>query len=342
MRFFNQRIGLEVTWYDKKSTGLIYPITLPQTTGYGSFYTNLGEIRNTGWEIALDVTPVRSKDLQWNVRGIFTKNTNTVEKLIEGLTRSQLGGFNWIEAGKPYGFLRGSYSARSDDGQLLIHPISGMPLSDPTDGMVGDPNADFKMGVTNTLTYKGFTLNVLVDATVGGDFYSETINGMLGRGVTRDTENREKNAVITGIYANPNTVTGADGLQHYVPMLIGGKTVPNQTRVTTNDLFFTAGTGQSFATNGAFEYSVFDGTVYRLREISLGYTLPQSLVSKLKLTNVTLSVNGRNLWYVAPNVPKYTNFDPDMNSVVGGGTQGVETGGAPSSKRFGINLNVTF
>ena len=342
LRFLNQRVGLEVTWYDKRSTDLIYAISLPQTTGYSNFYTNLGEIRNTGWEVALDVSPVVTKNFRWDIRGIYTKNKNTVEKLIEGLTRSQLGGYNWIEAGMPYGYLRGSHSARSDDGQLLISATSGMPYLDPNDGMVGDPNAKFKMGVTNMFSYKGFTLNVLFDMTKGGNFYSETISSMLGRGVTKDTENREKNAVITGIYGDPTPVVGADGLNHYVPLLVNGKEVPNQTRVTTNDLFFTAGTGASFATNGAFEYSVFDGTVYRLREISLSYNLPATWVTPLKLSGITVSVNGRNLWYLAPNVPKYTHFDPDINSVVGSGTQGVETGGAPSTKRYGVNLNVTF
>lgn len=342
MRFFKQRLGLEVTWYDKRSTGLIYAIDLPQTAGFSSYFTNLGEIRNTGVEVSLDVRPIMSRNFQWNVRGIFTKNRNTVEKLVAGLTRAQLGGFNWIEAGFPYGYLRGSYSARSADGQLLINSVSGMPFLDPNPGMVGDPNADFKLGVTNNLSYKGVQLNVLWDMTKGGDFYSETISGMLGRGVTRDVEDREKNRVITGIYGNPTPVTGADGLNRYVPMLVGGKTVPNQTRVTTNDLFFTAGTGASFATNGAFEYAVFDGTVYRLREVSLGYSLPAKWVRSLKLSNVTMSLSGRNLWFLAPNVPKYTNFDPDINSVIGAGTQGVETGGAPSTKRYGINLNVTF
>ncbi|MCW3073319.1 MAG: TonB-dependent receptor plug [Flaviaesturariibacter sp.] len=342
IRLFKQRLGLEVTWYDKRSTGLIYPIGLPQTAGYSSFNTNLGEIRNTGWELGLDLKPVRLKNFQWDIRGIYTKNTNTVEKLVPGLLRDQLGGFNWIEAGYPYGYLRGSYSARSEDGQLLINPNSGMPFLDPNQGMVGDPNADFKVGLTNTLSYKGIQLSVLVDATVGGDFYSETISSMLGRGVTKDTEDREKNRVISGIYGNPTPVLGADGLNHYTPLLVGGKPVRNQTRVTTNDLFFTQGTGASFATNGAFEYAVFDGTVYRLREISLGYSLPSQWISKLKLSNVTLSLSGRNLWFLAPNVPKHTNFDPDINSVVGSGTQGVETGGAPSTKRYGINLNVTF
>lgn len=342
MRFLKGRLGLELTWYDKRSTDLIYSIGLPQTTGYSSFFTNLGEIRNTGWEAALDIKPVILKNFQWDVRAIFTRNINTVERLIPGLTRDIIGGFNYIEAGFPYGYLRGSFSARTDDGQLLINPSSGMPFLDPNPGMVGNPNADYKIGITNNFNFKGIELSILWDMTKGGDFYSETISSMLGRGVTKDTEDREKSRVITGVYGNATPVPGPNGLNRYTPMLVGGKTVPNQTRVTTNDLYFTQGTGASFATNGAFEYAVFDGTVYRLREITLGYSLPKKWVSKLKLSNVTLSLSGRNLWYLAPNVPKYTNFDPDINSVVGAGTQGVETGGAPSTKRYGLNLNVTF
>ena len=342
MRLFKRRIGFEVTYYNKKSTDLIYPISLPVTTGYTSFYTNLGQIRNKGWEAALDVRPIAGKNFQWDVRAIFTKNENTVEELVEGITRAIVGGFNYVEAGFPYGYLRGGHSARTEDGTLLINPTSGMPFLDPNDDMVGDPNADFKLGITNTLSYKGFQLNVLWDWTQGGDFYSETISSMLGRGVTLDTKDRETSRVIEGVYGNPTPVLGADGRNHYTPLLVGGKPVANQTRVTTNDLFFTQGTGASFATNGAFEYAVFDGTVYRLRELVLSYTFPSSITSKLKLTGATFSVSGRNLWYLAPNVPKYTNFDPDINSVVSGNTQGVETGGAPSTRRLGVNLNITF
>jgi TonB-linked SusC/RagA family outer membrane protein len=341
MRFFKQRVGFELTWYNKRSTDLIYAIGLPQTTGYSSFFTNLGEIRNTGWEVALDLKPVITKDFEWNIRTIFTRNVNTVEKLVDGLTRDQLN-VGWIEPGMPYGYLRGSFSARDADGNLLINTVSGMPMVDPNAGMVGDPNADYKMGITNTLSYKGFQLNILFDVTKGGDMYSETISGMLGRGVTKDTEDREKNRVITGVYSNATPVTGADGQLHYTPLLVGGKPVQNQTRVTTNDLFFTAGTGASFATNGAFEYAVYDATIYRLREIGLSYSLPTSILHKIKLTNVTISLTGRNLWWMAPNIPKYTNFDPDVNSVVGAGAQGYESGTAPSTKRFGVNLNITF
>jgi hypothetical protein len=174
----------------------------------------------------------------------------------------------------PYGYLRGTFSARSDDGQLLINSaLRYALLNDPNDGIVGDPTPDYKLGLTNTFNYKGIQLSVLFDVTKGGKFYSETINGMLGRGVTMDTYDREASRVIQGIYASPNQVIGADGKAHYVPLVSGGKTIPNQTRVTTNDLFFTQGVGASFATNGSFEYSVFDGTVYRLREVLIGLQL---------------------------------------------------------------------
>jgi TonB-linked SusC/RagA family outer membrane protein len=342
MRFFKQRAGFELTWYDKRSTDLIYAIGLPTSTGFTSFYTNLGEIRNTGWEASLDLRPISGREFRWDIRAIFTKNVNTVEELVPGLTRDIIGGFNYIEAGYPYGYLRGSRSARTEDGQLLINQTSGMPMLDPNEEMVGDPNADFKLGITNTLSFKGFQLSALWDMTKGGDFYSETISSMLGRGVTRDTEDREKSRVIEGVYSVTSPVPGPDGKNRYVPLLVGGKPVPNQTKVTTNDLFFTQGTGASFATNGAFEYAVFDGTVYRLRELSLSYSLSPSILSRLKVSAITVSLTGRNLWYLAPNLPKFTNFDPDINSVVSGNTQGVETGGAPSTRRFGVNLNVTF
>ncbi|HEY5968938.1 MAG TPA: SusC/RagA family TonB-linked outer membrane protein [Chitinophagaceae bacterium] len=342
MRFFKRRIGFELTYYNKKSTDLIYPISLPVTTGYTQFYTNLGQIRNEGWEAALDVRAVAGKDFTWDLRAIFTNNENTVEALVPGIQRAIVGGFNYIEPGFPYGYLRGSHSARTEDGTLLINQTSGMPMLDPNDDMVGDPNADFKLGLTNTLSYKGFQLSVLVDWTQGGDFYSETISSMLGRGVTKDTEDRETSRIIEGVYSTTSPSLGADGRNHYTPLLVGGKPVQNQTRVTTNDLFFTQGTGASFATNGAFEYAVFDGTVYRLREVVLAYSIPSNIVNKLKLTAATFSVSGRNLWFLAPNVPKYTHFDPDINSVVSGNAQGVETGGAPSTRRVGVNLNITF
>ena len=335
LSLFKRRVNLDFTYYRKISTGLIFAIDVPVTTGYTSFYTNIGEISNKGVEIGLTLRPVVTKNFTWEVRGAFTKNKNIVEQLYPGLQRSLLGYISYLEAGFPYGYLRGTAAARTADGQILIDQATGWPIEDQTPRMIGDPNPDWKLGVTNTLTFKGFTISALWDMTKGGDFFSETITSELGRGVTRDTEDREKSRVISGVYADPNNI--------YTPILVSGKTVPNQTRISTNDLFFSTSTiAASFAVNGHDEFNVFDGTVYRLRELTLGYELPKSFVSKLKLSAISLSLSGRNLWYLAPNVPKYTNFDPESNSLGSGTLQGVELSAAPTTRRYGLNLNVTF
>jgi TonB-linked SusC/RagA family outer membrane protein len=335
LSLFKRRVGIDFTWYDKRSTDLIYPIGVPVTTGYQSFFTNIGEISNVGIEAGLTVRPIVGKNLTWEVKGVFTKNKNIVEKLVDGLIRDNLGSIAYIEAGFPYGYLRGTDVARAPDGQILIDAATGWPIEDQEQRMIGDPNPDWKMGITNNISYKGISLSVVWDMTKGGDFYSETVTSLLGRGVTRDTKDRETNRVVAGVYADPNNI--------YTPLLVGGKQVPNQTRISTNDLFFsTSSIAGSFAINGHDKYNTFDGTVYRLREITLGYELPRSFVKKLKLSAVSLSVSGRNLWYLAPNVPKYTNYDPEVNSLGSGNLQGIELSAAPTTKRFGVNLNVTF
>lgn len=341
-QFFNHRVNAEITWYNKKTTDLIYAVDVPTTTGYSSFYTNIGQIRNKGWEIGLGVKPVVTKTFEWEIRGAYTKNNNTVEKLVDGLDRIFIGGLNYLEVGKPFGYLRGTVAARYD-GQLLIDPTTGWPLVDPNETYLGNPNPKYKLGITNNLSYKGFSLSALVDITVGGDFYSESITDLLGRGVTMDTKDREVNRVVNGIYANSTQVADANGLPRYTPLLVGGKTVANQTRITTNDLYFYPGGGNTaFAINSADEFQVFDGTVYRLRELTLGYEIPESVVKKLKLTAINISFSGRNLWYIAPNTPKYIHFDPELSSTGTSSVQGVDVSAAPSTKRYGVNLNITF
>ncbi len=333
---FKNRLEVDFTWYDKKSTNLIYDIDVPVSTGYTSFFTNIGEISNKGVELGVTVRPIKSKNFNWEIRGAFTKNKNIVERLVEGLERAPLGSIAYLEPGFPYGYLRGTAVARdSATGQMLIDQATGWPVEDQVQRMIGDPNPDWKLGITNNLSFKGFSLSAVWDMTKGGDFFTETVTSLLGRGVTKDTEDRETNRVINGVYADPNNI--------YAPLLVGGKPVQNQTRISTNDLFFsTSSIAASFAINGHDEFQVYDGTVYRLRELTLGYELPKSIVSKLKLTAISLAVSGRNLWYNAPNVPKYTNFDPETNSLGAGNLQGIEFSAAPTTKRFGLNLNVTF
>jgi TonB-linked SusC/RagA family outer membrane protein len=340
LSFARRLVELDVTVYRRKSTNQIAAIAVPASSGYNFRVLNFGEILNKGIEIDLAVRPVRTKAFNWEVRGVFTSNENTVESLIEGVERIPL--FNitdeispYLEPGKPYGYLRGLTSLRDAEGNLLINPATGGMLQSSSESEVGDPNPDYKLGVTNTFSYKGFVLSALFDMTKGGDIYSVTVQSLLGRGVTKDTEDREFGVIIPGVYGDPNTGE---------PILEGGKTIPNQTRITSNDVWFSPNptVGATFAINTPAEWSVYDATVYRLREVTLGYEFPKSLFSKLPIGSVTLSFTGRNLWYLAPNMPKYTNFDPEVNSFGATSTQGVELSAAPTTKRYGINLAVTF
>jgi len=341
LSFAKRRVELDFTWYNRKSTNLIAIITTPPSSGYLAQVTNFGGIRNRGVEIDLLVRPVRGKNFSWDVHGIFTHNENIVTELTSGVDRIQMAGIiaginPYLEPGKPFGYLRGTVSARDEEGNLLIDPVTGWMITADEEAMVGDPTPDFKLGLTNTLRYKGLSLNVLWDWTQGGDIYSVTVNQLLGRGVTKDTRDRETAWVIPGVYGDPNNPGQ--------PLLVGGKKVVNHTVITTNDLYFSAGgPSGSFGINSATEWSVYDATVFHLREVTLGYDIPKTLLKKVPaIKGVTLSLSGRNLWHLAPNMPKYTNFDPEVNSFGSTAVQGIELSAAPTTRRIGFNINVTF
>jgi hypothetical protein len=109
-----------------------------------------------------------------------------------------------------------------------------------------------------------------------------------------------------------------------------------------NELYFSPAGGNTFGINSVDEAAIYDGTVYRLREASLTYNVPSKTLAKTPFGSMSFSVIGSNLWYFAPNVPKYTNFDPEVTSFGSSRLQGIEVSAAPTSKRFGIKLNLTF
>ncbi|AQG79286.1 SusC/RagA family TonB-linked outer membrane protein [Spirosoma montaniterrae] len=334
LQFFNNRIGLDITYYNKISTSQIFTVNAAPSTGYTQKVINLGKSSNEGIEIGLSATPVKLPNgFSWDISSAFTLNRNIVLD-IGALKELPYGGFSDLGsvhiAGQPYGQIRGSTYARDDEGNILVNPNTGKPILSGRTGPIGNPNPDFILGVTNTLSYKGLTLSALFDWKKGGDMYSFTAYELLSRGVTRDTDEREAILVGPGVLGNVNTLQ---------PILDGeGKKIPNNIGIAVADYYFSGG----FGPGGAGEVNVFDATVFRLREVSLGYQLPKKWLSKTPFGMAVLSMSGRNLWYLAPNFPKYLNFDPEVSSLGAGNSQGFDFIGIPTTRRVGVNLRLSF
>ncbi|MBA4053653.1 MAG: SusC/RagA family TonB-linked outer membrane protein, partial [Marivirga sp.] len=275
LQFFNNRASLDLSVYSSLTTNGIAAQSYPAVSGYTNYLTNFGDVSNKGIEISLNLTPIMmSNSFTWDINANFTHNRNLVEKLAPGVNEIVIqnlfgGGITPVlRPGEEYGIMRGSVDARDDEGNLLIDPSNGQLIASLQPAIVGNPNPDFIAGLTNTFSFKGIRLSALFDWRQGGDVYSTTVNQQLGRGVTRDTENREMNYIIPGVIGDVNT--GEPVLDDE------GNKIPNTIQVETNDLYF----GRTFGTNSADEWSVFDGTTFRLREVALGYTLPKTLLAK--------------------------------------------------------------
>ena len=336
---FRNRVSLNATYYDKRSTNQILPQYIAASTGYGVRVTNFGEVSNKGEEIALTVVPVDNRGFRWSSTFNFTHNKNIVESLSNGTDKiaqipfgtNFLGGpYSVHIAGQPYGVIFGSTAARDDKGNYLINPTTGrLILGDSK--IIGNPNPQFIMGFINQFTYRGITLNTLIDYRKGGDLYSTTLQQELGRGTTKDTEDRNRLVIIKGVQGSSVTKQPIRDA--------GGSTIPNTTAISVNDLYFGAG---SAAIGGYDEQSIYDATTVRLREITLGYDLPKSMLTKTPFGLVNISVSGRNLYWYSPNIPKYTNFDPETSTFGASNQQGFEYTNAPTTRRYGVNLRVTF
>jgi hypothetical protein len=335
-RFLNDRIGVDVTYFKRTSTNQIVYADVAASSGFTTQVVNVGELENKGWEIGLNLIPVKlSNGFQWESYFAFTKieslivDAGPAGEIFVGGPGSSFGTIH--RNGYPYGQIYGTSNARHTDGTLLIDKDFGMPFLLPESQIIGNPNPDFLLGWTNTFSFKGVTLRALLDWKQGGDFYSFTGASLLLRGQLKISEDREALRIVPGIYGDVQTseaITDAEG-----------GVIKNTTPVTAFDTHFSNGWGAY----GADEVNIYDGTVIRLREVSLGYSLPKSLLSKTPFGSVNISVSGRNLWFNAPNVLDGLNLDPEvLAETPDSNVQGFEYGTAPTTRRYGVNLSLTF
>lgn len=342
LQFFQNRFGIDFTWYNRSTTNQIAPLSLPSSSGKRTYYTNFGELNNKGIELGLNIVPIDIRNsFKWDIFATLTKNKSKVVSLIDGVDQITLSTGSTSEPqptlkpGYPYGFLRGSVIERDEEGNALINPSTGTYFEASELGDLGDPYPDYKFAMNHTFSYKGVSLGVMFDARVGGILVSGSASDLMGRGVTKDTEDRLGGRILPGVYADPNTKK---------PILdANGNKIQNTIQLSENDLWFSpSGDNPTFAMNSVQEFQAFDATVFRLNEVSLGYDLPKNWLKNTFIGSANISVIARNLWFFAPGFPKHSNYDPGSNSFGSGNVQGIERETAPSTRRIGINAKLTF
>jgi len=341
-RVWNNRIGINASYYERTSKDLIVFKPLPSSTGTTNTQDNIGKIEGDGIEIDLDlemfeILPVNVDGLSWNARINFTKSENIVTEqeddqiIFGGAGGGYLGGNAAIQ-GEPLGVLVGSRIERDDNGNFVVNAAgnygieqtmaidaNGNEVPIGTEGsrsitpIIGNPEPDYVMNFINTIRYKDFTLGFQLSHTAGGDVLSKTIATLLGRGGI--VEDRKNTFVLPGVSSDgsPNTLQ-----------------VNNSTYYFSNVLF------------GPGELSVYDGSVVRLQELSLSYSFPQKFLDKTPFGALSLTATGFNLWYDAYNTPDAANFDPNVAGTGVGNARGFDFLNGPSSKRYGISVKASF
>ncbi len=326
IRFFNNRLGFDVTYYKSTVKNQILTLPVSNTSGFGSRIINAGEIENKGLEVVLNAKPIKSEGgFTWETNVNFTSARGEVKSLIDGLDTYEISS-NYVnvlaQVGGRMGDIYGTDLVTVDDpnspffGQV-VHNEDGFSVRDPNLKKLGNYNPDFTVGWQNTFTYKGFNFGFLFDWRQGGEIMSRTtlIGGTSGM-MDFTAVGRESGIISEGVIQN------ADGSYR-----------PNDVVLSGRDYYWWR------YNRGNEEIGIFDASFLKLREVRLGYNFPQKILKKTIIKSLSLSLVGRNLalWTENPH------FDPETISFNGGTiVPGVEDMALPSSRSYGINLNVTF
>ena len=339
LRFLNGRLFTDISYYQRKTEDVLLFVPVSSGSGFVDEYRNVGEISNKGWEIILGGSPIETNNFAWDAQITFTTNKNKVEKLADGVDAVGLSGFTGIQsravAGEAMGTIFGGQWLRDDSGNLVIEsnpesPNYGFPIVDAQEGVLGDPNPDYLVDFKNTLSIGPVYFSFLVNRRKGGDIWNGTMGALSFFGAHERTLDRGTVATFEGV---KGTVTGFDNETGEEEVDFSG---PNDIAVTIDQAWY-QGNGGGFGP--VAETYMQDASWWRLREVSLGFNLPNNLLNSLPFTNGSLTLTGRNLWLDT----NYTGVDPDTN-LTGQSSNGfgLDYFNNPGTKSYVATLNLNF
>ena len=309
MRFFNNRLGLDVAYYNRKTENDILDASVGISSGYSATTVNVGEIKNKGFEILLTGTPIQKKDFNWSTSFNLGYNKSEVISLLDPNDPNefiQTGGSRTLTAfirqieGLPFGQVVGYKYARDTNGNFILDS-NGLPTRDDELVPFGSGVAPTAGGWSNNFRYKNIGLNFLIDFKMGGYIHGGTNSVAYSRGLHQATlEGRE-----TGIGS-----VAAEDIQDYYSRIAADIT----------------------------EDFIYKSDFVKLRELSLNYNFSKKIIEKTEISNLILSLVTRNLWVI---YKVSDNIDPESTYNSGNG-QRLEYGSLPTTRSIGLNLNVKF
>ncbi|MEM9886872.1 MAG: SusC/RagA family TonB-linked outer membrane protein [Bacteroidota bacterium] len=358
LRFLNNRIGLDLTYYTRQSKDQILNVPVSRMTGFQRATLNSGELSTEGVEVVLNLSPVQTQDFSWDIGINFSAWETVIESLAEGVQNQYLDGFTgsgiYNFAPDPitgekfeYGqFFGGAFQRVNDanntfnpdnpynpDGALVIDddPTSanfGYPLVDPTTRILGNPNPDFLLGINNTIRYKDLTLSFLFDIKEGGDMWNGTQGALTFFGMSELTEDRDATL--------PDGSPDYDNATFVFEGVNASDGSPNTVAAPLDENWY-LGNGGGFGS--VAEHFVQDASFYRLRLATLSYTFNNNLLQNSPFSDLRLNFTGRNLLLWTP----YEGIDPET-SLVGSSSngQGIDYFQMPNTRSYAVGLNVSF
>ncbi|MGJ7030816.1 SusC/RagA family TonB-linked outer membrane protein [Niabella hirudinis] len=385
MRFLKSRVGFDVSLYQDNTRNQLLDITTPVESGVSTIFINAGNIQNKGIEVSIDGTPVKGKNFSWNTALTYSVNRNKIVDLYPGRTeydlKANIGEIStWAVVGKSYGTLRtqihsNAFQAVDGNGKPIDDPRNGLPIlawrgdaraafpaRSNTWQDVGDINAKFRSGWDNTFTYKNFSLNVLLDAKIGGDFVALSYrygthtgvfpNSVYGRdaqsgGITWTTKyddykdgkfiTYDDGRIVEGVFAPGQEITQPDGSK----VNVGGMTFEEAYKkgyvepTHTPQFFYRYGSSST----GVSDYWILKNSWISMRQVALSYNVSPRIYEKLKLRGLSVSAVGRNLMYLYNTLPY--NFNPESNNSNNTAYSG-EEGFLPMVRTFVFTIRAAF
>ncbi len=317
-KFLQNRIGFDLTLYNSNSKNQLFRVSIPPASGWSFQYINAGDVNNKGIELTMNLVPVKAANFTWNLDFNYARNVNKVITLAPNLKTLPLSNdfmnFMRAEEGRALGQIYSRGFQRDDQGRIKVGK-NGIPLvTSGTTVPLGTSRPTWTGGVTNRFSYKGVNLSFLISGRIGGVVTSFTNAVIYADGVTEETLAGRDGMVVDGVQEDGSKNTVSTTAEAYWKF-VGGRNTP---------------------IGEVFTYSASN---IRLRELTLGYSLPQKLIGKSPFQNVSLSLVGRNLFFI---MNKAKGFDPELVAGSGNTTVGLESFSMPTTRSLGLNLNLSF